>query len=65
MAGGYQYCSSCNRIEKNMTIFICPGCNKPYETVSDDNDAEENNSNEKWYIKITFQIHVLNVMRLE
>ena len=51
MAGGYQYCSSCNRIEKNMTIFICPGCNKPYETVSDDNDAEDNNSNEKWYIK--------------
>lgn len=30
MAGGYQYCSSCKKIEKNMTIFICPDCNKPW-----------------------------------
>lgn len=51
MAGGYQYCNSCKRIEKNMTIFICPDCNKPYKTVSDDNDIEDNNSIEKWYIK--------------
>lgn len=51
MAGGYQYCSSCKRIEKNMTIFICPDCNKPYETVSDDSDMEDKNSNEKWYIR--------------
>ena len=51
MVGGYQYCNSCKRIEKNMTIFICPSCNKPYQTISDDNDTEDNNSNEKWYIK--------------
>lgn len=51
MAGGYQYCSSCKRIEKNMTIFICPKCKRPYETVSDDSDIEDKNSNEKWYIR--------------
>lgn len=51
MAGGYQYCSSCKRIEKNMTIFICPKCKRPYETVSDDSDMEDKNSNEKWYIR--------------
>lgn len=51
MAGGYQYCSSCKRIEKNMTIFICPCCKKPYETVNDDNDTEDKSSIEKWYIK--------------
>lgn len=49
MAGGYQYCSSCKRIEKNMTIYICPKCNNPYRTVSD--NMEDKNGNEKWYVK--------------
>lgn len=49
MAGIYHYCSSCKRIENNMTIFRCPDCDKPYEIVRD--NTEEKNSNEKWYIK--------------
>ncbi|MBU5477688.1 FHA domain-containing protein [Eubacterium sp. MSJ-13] len=46
---GYHYCSSCKRVERNMTIFRCPDCDKPYEIVSD--DMEKKNNNKKWYIR--------------